>query len=656
MTVKVLWKTKKEKDIFDMYNNEKFDIESFIELNKKKDLLKFSTAGSVDDGKSTLIGRLLHDSKNLFEDTLEKIKDKSAATSEAIDLALVTDGLKSEQEQKITIDVAYRYFSTPSRNFILADTPGHEQYTRNMATGASNANAAIILIDASKGVITQTRRHSFILSLLGIKHLCIAINKMDMVDYDKKVFDKIKIDYLNFSSKLNISDLRFIPISALKGDNVVNPSKNMNWFHGETILEYLENLYIDGDRNFIDLRLPIQNAIRPSQNYRGYCGSIVSGVLREGDEVVALPSMQEAKIKAINTLNGNVKHSISPQAVTFELDREIDLSRGDMIVHKQNIPQNHNKVESMLVWMSEKKLNPKTFYLLKHCSTYVKAKINPKYSINVNTLHKSDVDSLELNEIGRCQITTSQNLFFDSYRKNRLTGSFIIIDPISYNTVAAGMIIDRLSLIDHQNQNLLSDDEISEVRNIYKEQSQFTKSDKESLFGYKAQTYWLTGLSGSGKSTLSKAFEKELFCKNRPIALLDGDNIRFGLNKDLGFSIKDRKENIRRIAEVAKLFNKAGISVITAFIAPFSVDRENAKKIIGEDNYKEIYISTSLEICEKRDPKQLYKKARSGEIPNFTGITSPYEIPKSPWLELNLGDISIEKALELIVKKLENEV
>jgi len=633
-------------------------IEEFLYQNEQKTLLRFSTAGSVDDGKSTLIGRLLHDSKNIFEDTLAAIKETSKKSSdhskEKIDLALITDGLKAEREQKITIDVAYRYFSTPRRNFILADTPGHIQYTRNMATGASTSNAAIVLIDAKKGVITQTKRHSFILSLLGVNHILVAVNKMDLVDYSQEVFKTIREDYLNFARKLTIPELHFIPISALVGDNVVNVSKQMNWYQGQTVLNYLENVYIGGDRNLIDFRFPVQYVIRPDQKFRGFSGQVISGSVNPGDEVIALPSLKKSKVKTISTFDGNMEEAFAPMSVAITLEDEIDISRGDMIVHPNNIPNIINEFDAMLVWMSEQPLKLEHPYIIKHTSNTSKVRIEEvRYNVDVDTLSRKKDTSLNLNEIARVKIKSNKALYLDSYRRNRCGGSFILVDTITNNTVAAGLVLDL-----HTESDLIKPDQTSEsiaqLRNIRREIGQVTRDERENMLNQKAQTIWLTGLSGSGKSTIAKYCEKELFDQGKLAYLLDGDNIRFGLNKDLSFSKTDRQENIRRIAEVSRLLNDAGIIVITAFISPFESDREVAKNIIGEDNFMEVFIDTPIDVCESRDIKGLYKKARSGEIDEFTGVTSPYEKPSSPDVVVNTDDITNKECVATILDKLKN--
>jgi bifunctional enzyme CysN/CysC len=609
----------------------------------------------VDDGKSTLIGRLLHDSKNVYDDHIAALEKKAKNKgTEDIDLSLLTDGLKAEQEQGITIDVAYRYFSTPKRRFILADTPGHEQYTRNMATGASNADLTIILIDARKGVLTQTKRHSFIASLLGVPRLLVAINKMDLMAYSEKVFDSIREDYTKFASRLGIKEIRFIPVSALKGDNIVNKSDSMPWYSGETIMEYLESVYVAGDFNQVDFRFPVQYVIRPNQNYRGYAGQIRSGQIKVGEEVLVLPSQRRSKVRSIDYLDVDpnkcqLGEAGAPQSVAISLEDEIDISRGDMLVRPQNVPQVKQELEAMLVWMSETPMNPSRSYILIHTSRETKCYIDSvSYRTDVNTLSREEGRPLSLNEIGRVTISTKAPIFVDSYNKNRATGNFILVDDESFLTVGGGMIIDR------QPQELFHDStatspKMTKSKDIHLESGSVDRTKREVSFGHKSVTLWCTGLSGSGKSTIAKALEERLFADGRPVYRLDGDNLRFGLNRNLGFSKEDRRENIRRAAEVAKLFNDAGISVICSLISPMREDRQRAREVIG-DSFFEIYLSTPLAECEKRDPHGLYKKARTGEIKEFTGISAPYEAPESPELEIDTAKLSVEQCLDKVLK------
>jgi bifunctional enzyme CysN/CysC len=562
------------------------DIHAYLEQHENKDLLRFLTCGSVDDGKSTLIGRLLYDSKMIYEDQLAAVMKDSkihGTTGDDFDPALLTDGLKAEREQGITIDVAYRYFSTDRRKFIIADTPGHEQYTRNMATGASTCNLAIILVDARHGVITQTKRHSFIVSLLGIKHIIVAVNKMDLVDWSEEVYDRIRTDFNAFAARLNFSDVHFIPISALKGDNVVDRSDKMDWYDGPSLLHHLENVNISSDRNLIDMRFPVQYVLRPHLDFRGFAGTMSSGVLRVGDEVVSLPSQARSRVKKIVTANGDLQEAFPPHAITVQLEDEIDVSRGNMLVHPNNLPHVSNEVEAMVVWMHESPGKEKNTYLIKHTTQSVPAALSKiRYKVDVNTMRKNENESAEpiqLNEIARVHLTLHRPVLFDPYRKNSSTGSFVIIDRMTNATVGAGMILDRAT------SARKGSDAEPVSQNIRKETGLVTRGEREQLLGQQGITIWMTGLSGSGKSTIGQALEKRLIECGRAAYVLDGDNIRHGLNRDLGFSAQDRSENIRRISEVAQLFNQAGVIVITAFISPYRSDREQAKTIIGEESF-----------------------------------------------------------------------
>ncbi len=635
-------------------------IHEFLEQSAGKDLLRFSSVGSVDDGKSTLIGRLLHDTKSIYEDQLSTLKADSArlGTGPAIDFALLTDGLKAEREQGITIDVAYRYFSTPKRNFIIADTPGHEQYTRNMATGASTANLAIILIDARLGILTQTKRHSFIASLLGIPRLLIAVNKMDLVDFSQNVFDTIVAEYTDFATRLGVADLKFIPISALHGDNVVEHSPRTPWYHGEAVLEYLETVYIGSDRNLIDFRLPVQYVLRPNMHFRGFCGQIVSGILKRGDEVMVLPARKTSRIQSIVELSQGgtteLEYAFAPMSVTVTLEDEIDISRGDILVHPRNLPLVQSSFEAMVVWMSEEAMDPGITYLLKHTTRSTKASIQRiEYRVDVNTLSRIPAQALQLNEIGRVVFQTQQKLFLDPYKKNRFTGSFILVHPHSNSTVAAGMVIDRMP--ENQIRGAI---EAAPPRseNIRREEGRIASAERERLLGQRALTLWFTGLSGSGKSSIAKEVERRLHQSGRHVYVLDGDNLRFGLNRDLSFSKEDRSENIRRIAEVARLFNDAGAVVLVPVISPFREDRERARQAIGAGRFFEIYLSTPLDICETRDEKGLYRKARAGEIQEFTGISSPYEPPEHPAVTLDTSRRSVEECVEEILAEVEPRI
>jgi bifunctional enzyme CysN/CysC len=625
-------------------------VHAFFEQSATKDLLRFSTMGSVDDGKSTLIGRLLYDAHCVYEDHLRALQADSVrvGTGPAVDFALLTDGLKAEREQKITIDVAYRYFSTPKRHFIIADTPGHEEYTRNMATGSSTANLAIILIDARHGILTQTKRHSFIASLLGIPRVLVAVNKMDLVSYSQAVFDRIVADYREFATRLGILDVKFVPISALKGDNVVQRSPNMPWYRGDAILEYLEGVYIGSDRNLIDFRLPVQYVVRPNADFRGFSGQIASGVVKVGDDVLVLPSMKTSRIKSLFVFGDAQDYAFSPMSVTVTLEDEVDISRGDMLVHPKNLPRIQSTFEGMVVWMAHEPMRPERTYLVKHTTRTTRASIAKiEYRVDVNTLSRLPPAPLGLNEIGRVVFQATRNLFLDSYLQNRLTGSFIIIDPDSNNTLGAGMVIDRIPG-GHLRAPLA---EAPRSQNVRREEGYITAHDRERLLGQRAVTIWLTGLSSSGKSSIAKETERRLHAAGRHVCILDGDNLRLGLNRDLSFSSADRTENIRRAAEVAHLLNDAGIIVLVPVISPYQKDRANARRVIGEARFYEVHVSTPLEVCEMRDAKGLYRKARAGELEEFTGISAPYEPPESPFLRLDTTARTIEECAEELVAR-----
>ncbi len=618
------------------------DIEAYLAQHERKDLLRFLTCGSVDDGKSTLIGRLLYDSKLIYDDQLDAIKKDSqryGTTDSDFDPALLTDGLKAEREQGITIDVAYRYFSTARRKFIIADTPGHEQYTRNMATGASSCDLAIILIDARHGVLTQTRRHSFIASLLGIKHLIVAINKMDLVAYSQEVFDAIVADYSAFAARLELGDIRFIPLSALRGDNVVAQSEAMPWYQGATLMYLLEHVHIASDLNLIDFRLPVQYVNRPDASFRGYCGTIAGGIVRPGDEIMVLPSQRTSQVRSILTFDGALDEACSPLAVTLTLEDEIDISRGDILVHPNNRPLEANRFEAMVVWMTEEPMQPDKAYLIKHATLKTPGRVSAvRYRMNINTLHREAAGELGLNEIGRCVFDLEKRLAFDPYRKNRATGAFIIIDRLSNNTVGAGMVIDRVP-----------QDSVAERRpavHIRPEPGLVSRAERETALGQRALTVWLTGLSGSGKSSIAQALEKRLHEAGFHVFCLDGDSLRFGLNQDLGFSADARTENIRRVGEVASLFNQAGLIVLAPVISPFRADRRRAQETIGPERFFEVYVDAPLEVCEQRDVKGLYRRARAGDIPEFTGVSSPYEPPDNPALRIQTVDRPVEECAD----------
>ncbi len=624
------------------------NINDLLQQNQDADLLRFTTAGSVDDGKSTLIGRLLSDCKGIYEDQLAALqRDSKRLNREEVDLALLMDGLKAEREQGITIDVAYRYFSTPSRRFIIADTPGHEQYTRNMVTGASTANLAIVLIDARNGVLTQSKRHGFIASLLRIPHVIVAINKMDLMDYSEEVFNTIRAEYNAFLAKLDIQDLVYIPISALRGDNVVNRSDKMPWYDGVTLLHHLENVEISGDRNLIDFRFPVQYVNRPNLDYRGFCGTVCSGVVRQGDEVMVMPSGKTSRVKSIVTWDGDLDHAFPPQSVTLCLEDEIDISRGDMLVHVGNQPHLERQVEVMMVWLSEIPMDSKGVYVIKHTTSSVRGVVSRlHYRVDPNELHRHDADHLELNEIGRVSLDLFKPLPCDPYNQNPATGSLIVVDPMTNATLGAGMIIERRGRLRATDPERASEPVSS---NIVRESSLVTAEDRQRVLRQTPVTLWLTGLSGSGKSTVAKDLERQLMELGQAAYLLDGDNVRHGLNRDLGFSSDDRTENIRRIAEVAHLFNDAGLITITSFISPYRKDRAGARDIIGDERFIEIFVDAPIEVCEQRDPKGLYKKARAGEIADFTGISAPYEAPETPEVHVKTGETSVGDAVAQIL-------
>ncbi len=615
------------------------------------ELLRFTTAGSVDDGKSTLIGRLLYDTKSLFEDQIQQIEAVSEKRGdEYVDLALFTDGLRAEREQKITIDVAYRYFATPRRKFIIADTPGHIQYTRNMVTGASTAELAIVLIDARKGVLTQSKRHGFIATLLQIPHIVVAINKMDLVDYDETVYRNIVRDYSDFVSKLNAKNVTFIPVSALEGDNVVDPSPKTPWYEGPTLLHHLEHVNVGASRNQTDFRFPVQYVLRPNQDFRGYAGQLASGRVRPGDEVAVFPSGLESTIKEVVTANGNLEEAVAGDSVVITLADEIDISRGDMIVRTGNLPQKSNEIDTTICWMSEDAFDPSKTYQLQHTTRLVRAMVTElTYKIDVDTLRRTDADVLKLNEIGRVQLTTTRPLFYDRYNANRNTGSFILIDPATNNTVAAGMIRgesrDVDDLLDGEaDKNAITASHRKRSANVVWEAGALSVSEREALNGHKGAVLWFTGLSGSGKSTVAKLLERKLYERKVHTMFLDGDNLRHGLNGDLGFAPEDRAENIRRVSEVAALGYSHGNIVLCSFISPYQRDRDFARSIVPEGQFLEIYAKCDLDVLKRRDPKGLYAKALSGEIKNFTGISAPYEAPENPELVIET-DVATPDAL-----------
>jgi bifunctional enzyme CysN/CysC len=629
------------------------DIDAYLEQHEHKELLRFITCGSVDDGKSTLIGRLLFDSKMIYEDQLASLHHDSkihGTTGGAFDPALLTDGLKAEREQGITIDVAYRYFSTAKRKFIIADTPGHEQYTRNMATGASTADLAIILVDARHGVMTQTRRHSFITSLLGIKHVLVAINKMDLVGFDEAVFDRISRDYQDFSTRLDIPDLSFIPISALQGDNVVDPSVHMPWYQGRTLMNFLESVYIGSDRNLEDFRFPVQYVNRPNLDFRGYCGTIGSGIIRTGEEILVLPSRKTSRIKSIVTHDGLLQEAFAPQAVTLTLEDEVDVSRGDIFVRPGNLPRVNDRFDAMVVWMDEDAMVPGKTYIFKHTTNSVTGSISTlRYVVDVNTLHRGDAPVLKLNEIGRCTIRLNEPIAYDGYRRNRATGAFVIIDRITNVTVGAGMIQDRASDADRHDH---WDDE-PQSESLQHHLSHVTEAERSARFGQEPVTLLLTGLTGAGKTTLSYALERRLFDQGRACGVLDGQNLRLGINKDLGFTPEDRSENLRRSVEVAKVLNHAGVICIVGLVAPDASVRLRASELLGENRCLVVHLSAPVEVCRQRDTDGQYALADAGEITNFPGVSAPYEEPESPDLVLPTHELSVAECVDRLISLLQ---
>ena len=630
------------------------DIDAYLAQHERKELLRFLTCGSVDDGKSTLIGRLLYDSKMIYEDQLAAVQRDSAVhgtTGGDFDPALLTDGLKAEREQGITIDVAYRYFSTARRKFIIADTPGHEQYTRNMATGASTCDLAIILIDARNGVVEQTKRHSFITSLLGIKHVLVAINKMDLVDYNQEAFEQIKSDYTQFAARMSVDDVHFIPISALVGDNVVDPGENMPWYDGGTLMHMLETVHIASDRNFIDFRFPVQFVNRPNLDFRGFCGTIASGIVRQGDEVVALPSGKTSTVKEIVTYEGTVEEAFAPMSVTLRLQDEIDVSRGDMLVHPGNMPRTDQKFDAMIVWMSEEPLVPGKQYAIKHTSKEISGTVDTlRYRVDVNTLRRQDSPTLKLNEIGRCHLTLNQAIMYDGYRRNRSSGAFILMDRLSNATVAAGMILDRVTTDEKAGY---WDDEASS-EHLRSSTGDVTQEERIARFGQRPVTILLTGLTGSGKTTIAHALDRRLFDQGRSSTVIDGQNLRIGLNKDLGFSTKDRSENLRRTVEVAKLFNGAGIISICAFVAPNREIRNRFRDAFTKEQFIMVHLAAPVEVCRERDEEGMYVKAEAGEIENFPGVSADYEPPRNCDLTLPTDQLSVERCVDELISLLES--
>lgn len=618
------------------------NVEQYLRAHQRKGLLRFITCGSVDDGKSTLIGRLLYESQLLFEDQLAAViadSRKWGTQGGDLDLALLVDGLAAEREQGITIDVAYRFFSTDRRKFIVADTPGHEQYTRNMITGASTADVAVILVDARKGVLTQTRRHSYLVSLIGIRQVVLAVNKMDLVDYDEQVFRRIVADYLPFAEQIGLTAATPIPLSALKGDNILTPSERMPWYDGPTFMGYLETVDINETAlQRQPFRLPVQWVNRPHLNFRGYAGTVVSGVVQVGDRIRVLPSGRESRVARIVTWDGDLEQAVAGQSITLTLADEIDVSRGDLICSAAAPAEVADQFKTTIVWMSDEPMLGGRSYLMKiGTKTVTATPAAPKYKVNVNTLERLAARRLELNEIGVCNMSLDRPIAFDPYVQNRDTGGFILIDRLTNNTVGAGMITFALR----------------RAHNIHVQHVDVDKAARAAAKGQKPCLLWFTGLSGAGKSTIANLVEKRLHASGRHTYLLDGDNVRHGLNRDLGFTDADRVENIRRVAEVGKLMVDAGLMVLVSFISPFRSERAMARNLLQAGEFIEVFVDTPLAVAEQRDPKGLYKKARRGELKNFTGIDSPYEPPEQPEIHIDTTRCTPEEAAEQVLTELQ---
>jgi bifunctional enzyme CysN/CysC len=631
------------------------EVEAYLDRHERKELLRFLTCGSVDDGKSTLIGRLLHDSKLIYEDQLaavERDSKKEGTTGGEVDLALLLDGLKAEREQGITIDVAYRYFSTEKRKFIIADCPGHEQYTRNMATGASTCDLAVILIDARKGVLPQTRRHSFIVALLGLRHVVVAVNKMDLVDWSQEVFDRIRADYEAFASRLDLPDIHFLPLSALTGDNVVERSAKLPWYQGAPLLDHLENVHVGSDRSALtDLRFPVQWVSRPNLDFRGYAGTIAAGKLRPGDEVQVVPAGKTSRVKRIVTAAGDLHEATASMPVTVALADEIDVSRGDMLVTPGSLPRIERDFEAMLVWMSEEPLAVGRQYFVKHTHNLVAGSIaQVRYAVDVNSLEQKPAAGLALNEVGRVQVSLSRAVPFDAYARNRSTGAFIVIDRVTNGTVGAGMILQRQSGPE-RGRSFWEAEPASDL--LRRKTSRVSAEERAESLAQQPTTLLLTGLTGAGKSTLAAALERRLFDSGHHAIALDGENLRLGISRDLGFSEVERSENLRRAAEISRLANDAGLISICAFVAPSAEVRARVRDTIGAERYLEIHLSAPLEVARARDTGGMYARAEAGEIPRFPGVSAPYDVPTSPDLVLPTHELGVEECVDRIIRLLE---
>lgn len=627
------------KKITNKVDNSKNEVDSFINSQECLSLLRFITCGSVDDGKSTLIGRILFESQTLFEDQIKTLKsdsEKHGTQGSDIDYALLVDGLSAEREQGITIDVAYRFFSTSNRKFIVADTPGHEQYTRNMITGASTADVAIILIDARKGVLEQTKRHSFLTSLVGIKKVIVAVNKMDLIEYNKQQYEKIVYEYKAFAAKLNFKQIYDIPVSALNGCNVLNNTRKLDWFKGPSLISLLESINVENlDNSFV---MPVQNVIRPNLDFRSFCGRVCSGSISVGDRVRSMLSGKNAIIKSISIGEKELSKAICNQSISLTLDTEIDISRGDVICKDDSPIEISSIFDVNLSWLSDIESFKGRNYIAKIGTQKVSCQLTDiKYQFDVNTLEHKPSKSLRLNDICNATITLSKEVPFTIFKENQSLGKLILIDPLSNQTLGAAMINHSMR----------------RASNIHKHNLEVNREHREGLNGHKSKLLWLTGISGSGKSTIANELEKKLISIGIRTFILDGDNVRHGLNNDLGFNDADRVENIRRVGEVSKLMLDAGILVISSFISPFASERDMVKSLLEEDDFVEIFIDTPIDVAEKRDPKGLYKKARAGEIPNFTGISSPYEKPQSPNISLHTETTSVDQCVQIILDYLD---